>query len=166
MSNTEPHMPTPTPVRGSESPKYPPMALEPENASAPLAILVSTAAAVLGAIVWAAVTVATNFQIGWMAIGVGFLVGLSVRQFGRGTTLGFRVIGAALALIGCVLGNLLTVSHFAAAANGVTIFDVVSQLDMARSIELLTIGFAPMDILFYVLAVYAGYKYSVQGTTA
>ena len=36
-------------------------------------------AMLVGAIVWGAVTYFTEYQIGWMAIGVGFLVGLAIK---------------------------------------------------------------------------------------
>jgi len=49
-----------------------------------LAALAGGVAALLGACIWAAVTVTTNYQIGWMAVGVGFLVGYAVRSFGKG----------------------------------------------------------------------------------
>jgi hypothetical protein len=42
--------------------------------------LAGLAAAIIGAIVWAVLTVMTNYhQIGWMAVGVGALVGFALR---------------------------------------------------------------------------------------
>jgi hypothetical protein len=41
-------------------------------------------AMLVSAIVWGAITYFTEYQIGWMAIGVGFLVGLAIKFFGRG----------------------------------------------------------------------------------
>ena len=46
--------------------------------------LAGLAAAMLGAGVWAAVTVLTEYQIGWMAVGIGVLVGFSMRFAGIG----------------------------------------------------------------------------------
>ena len=53
----------------------------------PLGVCGGLLAAVLGAAVWAGVTVATGYQIGWMAVGVGFVVGFTVRLLGKGVTL-------------------------------------------------------------------------------
>src|ERR687892_1535662 len=64
-------------------------------------------AMLVGAVVWGAVTYFTEYQIGWMAIGVGFLVGIAVKFFGRGKSMIFGISSASLALIGCALGNLL-----------------------------------------------------------
>ena len=38
-------------------------------------------AMLISAVLWAVITVATQFQIGFMAIGVGLLVGYSVQYF-------------------------------------------------------------------------------------
>ncbi len=76
--------------------------------------LAGLAAALVGAAIWAVVTALTQYQIGFMAIGVGFLVGFAVRAAGRGVDPVFGVVGAALALLGCVLGNLLMVLYFLA----------------------------------------------------
>jgi len=62
----------------------------------PKAVIAGVVAAILGGLIWAAVTIITNFQIGWMAVGVGLLVGLAVRQ-GHGIEKRFGVVGAVLA---------------------------------------------------------------------
>jgi len=78
----------------------------------PLAIAAGAFAAIIGASIWAAITVATGFQIGWIAVGVGILVGFAVRIAGKGETLTFAVIGAIFALVGCLLGNIFTGIYF------------------------------------------------------
>ena len=50
----------------------------------PAAVVAGFAGGTVGAIVWAVITVATDYQIGWMAVGVGFLVGFAVRAVGKG----------------------------------------------------------------------------------
>lgn len=41
----------------------------------------------VSALLWAAITVATGHQIGYMALTAGFIVGFAVRFAGRGMTL-------------------------------------------------------------------------------
>ena len=86
----------------------------PAASNLPLGALAGLGAAIAGAAIWAAITAATEYQIGWMAIGVGFLVGFAVRVVGKGSEASFGVVGAVLALLGCLLGNLLTLAWFAA----------------------------------------------------
>ena len=62
-----------------------------------LGLLGGVIGAALGALAWAAVTALTQFQIGWMSIGVGFLTGVGVRILGKGVDKVFGYVGAALA---------------------------------------------------------------------
>jgi hypothetical protein len=117
------------------------------------------AAAIVGAIIWAAVTVTSNYQIGWMALGVGALVGFAVRIGNGGKA--FCVLGAFLALFGCVLGNYLSLIAFASAKEHVPFFTMLNNADSAKVISALWDDFWSASILFYAIAVYEGYKLSV-----
>lgn len=122
-------------------------------------------AAVVGAAAWAAVTVVTEYQIGWMAVGIGFLVGLAVRAGGKGIDQIFGVIGATMSLVGCLLGNVFTIAYFISVDTGMSVIDVLAQMDVAIVIELMMETFQVMDILFYALAVYFGYRYAFRQLT-
>ena len=117
-------------------------------------------AMLVGAVVWGAITYFTEFQIGWMAVGVGFLVGVAVKFFGRGKTLIFGISSAALALIGCVLGNLMFYSGVIARQESASFIEVFFffLLSPVAAIELFTLAFDFMDIFFYALAAYAGFS--------
>jgi hypothetical protein len=123
-------------------------------------------AAVAGAAVWAGVTVVTEYQIGWMAVGLGFLVGIAIRTMGRGIDQVFGVVGAVMALVGCVLGNVFTIAWYISAQTGSSLMSVLTQLDMELMIDLITESFQVMDILFYGLALYFGYKYAFRQLTS
>ena len=127
-----------------------------------MAVVGGAAAAVFGAIVWAAITYLTGYQIGFMAIGIGFLVGLAVRKLGNGIDQPFGIAGAVLSLFGCVAGNLLTVCIEISRQHQVPLFDVISRLTPATAWEWMVEMSGPMDILFYGLAVYYGYRYSFR----
>ncbi len=119
-------------------------------------------AAVLGAVVWAGVTVAAGYQIGWFAVGIGFAVGLAVRSGGKGVDPIFGVIGAALSLLGCVLGNVFTIAWFISVDSGMPVIDVLAQMDVEIALELIMESFQITDILFYGMAVYFGYRYALR----
>ncbi len=119
----------------------------------------------MGAGVWAGVTVVSGYQIGFMAIGIGFLVGFAVRSLGKGITSTFGVLGAALSLLGCALGNLLAVTALVAREQGVAFLDAVSQLSPSLIQELMVAFFSPMDLLFYAIALYYGYKLAFRQLT-
>jgi len=119
-------------------------------------------AALLGACAWALITVLTGFQIGWMAIGVGFLVGYSVRTFGRGVDTVFGITGAVFALLGCALGNLLSVAIVVANEAQVSTTWLLSSMDLQAMKDLMIGTFNPIDLLFYGLALYEGYRFSFR----
>ncbi len=120
-------------------------------------------AAAAGALIWAAVTVITEYQIGWMAIGIGFLVGYAVRFFGRGVDIIFGVAGALLALAGCLGGNLATVIYFASQTRNVPILDILPALKPEVLLSIMKETFDIMDLVFYGIAAYEGYRFSIAG---
>ena len=122
-------------------------------------------AMVVSAILWAAVTIGTGYQIGYMAIAVGLLVGFSVRYLGKGVDSIFGYSGALLALLGCLLGNALSTIGFVAQAEGLSYFEALSVFNYAAIPELLVATFHPMDLLFYGIAVYEGYKFAFRQVT-
>lgn len=122
-------------------------------------------AALVGAGVWAGVTVATEYQIGWMAVGIGFLVGLAVRHVGKGVDSAFGIVAAALALLGCAIGNVVSISYFIGMNEAIPFMQIVAQLNAGLIADILVSTFEPMDALFYGLAAYFGYKYAFRELT-
>lgn len=130
----------------------------------PLGVIGGLAAAIVGAAIWAGVTIATQYQIGWLAVGIGFLVGWSVRYLGKGLTKSFGIAGGLLALFGCVLGNFLAMCGLVAADAGQPIVDLTLAIASRPSVaaDLMRATFSPMDLLFYGIAVFEGYKFSFR----
>ena len=118
-------------------------------------LLAGAVAALVGAGAWALITVLTGYQIGF------------IRQIGgKGISKAFGVMGAALALIGCLLGNFFAVVHFLAEAEQMGFLETLGRIKPVAFPELMTITFSPMDLLFYGIAVYEGYKLSFRRITA
>jgi hypothetical protein len=126
------------------------------------ALLAGGVAALAGAVLWAVVTVMLKAQIGFMAIGVGLLVAFSVRALGKGSAPTYGVIGAVFALLGCVIGNLLSGCAFVALQENLPITDVTLRVlsSPSTSVLLLQESFDPMDLLFYGIAAYEGFKFA------
>lgn len=135
--------------------------------SLPMAILGGLIASVVAAIIWGVVSYATGFQIGFMAIGVGFLVGYAVRFFGKGVTTPFGIVGAVLALLGCILGNLFMASIFLSRLEGSSFLVVFFAFLTSPAIvlEIFKETFSFMDLVFYAIAVYEGYRFSFYELT-
>jgi antitoxin component YwqK of YwqJK toxin-antitoxin module len=116
-------------------------------------------------ILWAMISVAAEMQIGYMALGVGLLVGFAVRFFGAGISLKFAYLGAGLSLAGCLLGNLFTQVGFTAKTESLGYFEVTSYLTPSFIIQIMADSFQPIDLLFYFLAILEGYRFSVRKLT-
>ncbi len=127
-----------------------------------LAIIGGGVGGLLGAIIWSAVTYFTEYQIGWMAVGVGFLVGYGVSKLGKGLDKVFGIIGGAIALVSVVLGNFLASIGFLAKAFEIGYFEALLNFNYVFTLELLIETFTPMDLLFYAIAIYGGYKFSFR----
>ncbi len=135
------------------------------NQNLQMAIIGGMIAAIIGASIWAVVTVLTNFQIGWMAVGVGFLVGYAVRIAGKGITKIYGYIGAVLALLGCLAGNLFSVCAIISKQEGIPFLDILMRLNPQITFDLLKATFSPIDLLFYAIAIYEGYRFSFRSIT-
>jgi FtsH-binding integral membrane protein len=126
-----------------------------------LAIAAGLGAAVAGAAIWAIVTVQTNYELGIMAIAVGFVVGKAVSAAANSRNTAYGVLGAVCSLLGCVLGNLLSVVGFYANAKHIGYFDALGMVNPAVAVRLMTVTFHPMDLIFYAIGIYEGYRFSI-----
>ncbi len=131
----------------------------------PFGILACLGAALVGAAAWALVTVTTKYQIGYMAVGVGFLVGFANRYFGKGIDKSFGFLGAAFAFLGCLLGNFLSIAYLAGGELGVSGIQVIQTLGVGNIFSIYFDNISPIDFLFYGLALYEGYRFSFRVIT-
>jgi len=135
-----------------------------------LGTLGAVVGALAGAIAWAAITAATHFQIGYIAVGVGFLAGFGMRTLGGGRDRADGVIAGVIAFLGCVLGNLLTVViDFAPhdhAHRSILELTLVVLLNPQLAWFMLSQTFSAMDLLFYAIAIYAGYRAALKPPAA
>jgi hypothetical protein len=130
-----------------------------------MGIMGGGAAALVGALAWGGITYATGYQIGWMAVGVGILVGFAVRLFGKGIDLIYGILGAGLSVLGCVLGNIFAACIAVSSQQNIALSEVIGMLNLAAMVEILSITFHPLDLLFYGIAVYEGYRFSFRRLT-
>ncbi len=152
--------------------KYTPSDLTPEIREAirmqqdlSYGIIGGLSAAIVGAILWALITYFTHYQIGYMAIAVGLMVGFAVRFFGAGIDMVFGIVGAVFAVLGCAFGNLLSQIGFLAEVESLGYFEVIPLLNWEIISSLYRESFSPMDVFFYAIAAYEGYKFAFRPVT-
>jgi hypothetical protein len=133
-----------------------------DNQNFSMGILAGFIAATFGAVLWGLLSYLSSYQIGFMAIGVGFLVGFAVRKFGAGMDIKFGIAGAVLSLYGCVAGNIFLVCLAVSKEYGIPLSEIMSAMNFETMWIFLKAGFEPIDVLFYGIALYFGYRYSFR----
>jgi len=118
-------------------------------------------AAIVGALIWMGITVATGMHVGYVALGVGALVGLTVRFVGNGRGMLFGIIGAVLTLIGCLGGEVLTVVQLASTAQR-DFYNTLTTVDMTQLITNIFDRMDPITYLIYGIGIFEGYKFSIR----
>ena len=131
----------------------------------PKAVVAGLLAATIAGMAWGTITYVTQYQIGIMAVGVGLLVGYAVRTVGQGLDKIFGIMGALFALLGCLIGNYLYTIGFIADEMGLNFLNTFTSIDLAVVPELMVEVASPMDLLFYGIALYEGYKFSFRQLT-
>ena len=119
----------------------------------------------IGATIWAAITYFTEYQIGWLAIGIGFLVGLGVGKLGKGIDKIYGIVGGIIALLSVILGNFLVYIGYLAKYFEIGYLQMLAEFNYSLTFELFKEMFSVMDLLSYVIAIYAGYRYSFRKVT-
>lgn len=128
----------------------------------PLGILTGVSMAFIGALFWALFTITTNYQVGYMAVVVGLMVGYGVRIGGKGIDSIFGYIGAALAFLGCLMGNFFSQITFIAQYNDIQYYEIFETMDFYLFVDIIAESFVPIDLLFYGIAIYEGYRFSFR----
>jgi len=127
-----------------------------------LGILGGSIGGFIGAVLWALITYITEYQIGLLAIGVGFLVGFGVQKMGKGIEKSFGIVGGIIALISVLLGNFFASLGFLANIFEIGYLEMLITFNYVMTFELMIETFSIMDIVFYGIAVYEGYKFSFR----
>ncbi|GLY81753.1 hypothetical protein Airi01_100200 [Actinoallomurus iriomotensis] len=89
------------------------------------AIVLGFLAMILGAALWAVITVVTAHEFSLVAIGVGALVGLTVFA-ARPSSTGIAVVAALFTVVGCALGEFLAIPAYVAHKAGASFSKVLS----------------------------------------
>ncbi|MGC4074523.1 MAG: hypothetical protein QM760_18895 [Nibricoccus sp.] len=118
-------------------------------------------AALLSGSLWGLLIYALSIRLGVLAIAVGWSVGVAVRHYGRGRSEVFGLIAILAALLGCATGDILGGCALLADQADVSLFRVFAHFNGKDFAEILHLVFSPMDAVFYLIALFASYKFAV-----
>lgn len=123
-------------------------------------LLAGIVAAVLATAVWYGVVAATQFQVGIVAIAVGFIVGQGVVLGARRhTSVALVAISVVLTLLALVVSEYLIVAHFVGqelAAQGVSI-EILQPPDFVLGVVADSLGADPLTLVFWAIALFQAF---------
>jgi hypothetical protein len=126
-----------------------------------LGVLAGIIAAGVGAGIWMAITVATGLHVGYVALGVGALVGLAVRFAGNGRGMIFGIIGAVLTLIGCLGGEILAMAQLLSSPQH-DFYHTLLSFELAKVLSIIIEKMDPIMYLIYGIGIFEGFKLSMR----
>ncbi|WDV46580.1 hypothetical protein PV797_02520 [Clostridiaceae bacterium M8S5] len=115
---------------------------------------------IVGALVWAGVALIFDVKVGWLALGIGLLVGTLVNILGKGVSLPYRIVGVVFSLLGCALGNIFIIVGVFSKQFDMSYMEVIKNLSFDDTLYLLKETFDKIDVLFYAFAAYEGFVIS------
>jgi hypothetical protein len=115
-----------------------------------LPIVGALLAAIIGGVVWAAIAIVTEYELGIVAWAIGGAAGYLVSYFAKGyNTTAHQVIAVVGGLIGIILGKYFILGYYLEESiSGIFNSDV-----MPLFIDNITVLFSGIDIVFVLLAV-------------
>jgi hypothetical protein len=126
------------------------------------AIPAAAAAAIVGALLWAAFGYFTGMSLGLVAILIGVLVGYAVRAVGKGVDPKFGYLGGACAALGWALGTWMCDIALLAKDAGRSIPEVLHNVGIGQSMGFAVRAADAMDLLFLGIAVWEGYRFAFR----
>ena len=129
-----------------------------------VALAAGLVAAIVGGVVWGLIVILTDYEIGFMATGIGLLSGYAVLFFAQKKGLPLQIIAVVSSLAGILVGKYFTfysivkdllIDEYGAAADGISLFSG----EMVR-LFLLSLGdlVSPYDFLWILLAIVAAWR--------
>ena len=131
-----------------------------------ISILFSVVAGVLASciatVVYALYPFLFGIQLEFLAIGVGFIVGFAISKFSKRKNHILGIIGAALSLLSCVMGDVLSAIAIYSYQNNAPFFEIIANLNFSTIAEILFQIVGVENILFYLMAMTIGYVISAS----
>jgi hypothetical protein len=132
------------------------------------ALLLGLAAALVLGFIWGFVNGMTGLPLEWVPfVGLGFVVGVTVRAAGKGVSLRFGIAGAALTLLGCLFCRALSTTIAVAwQTPSADPFYLLMHTNGAAWGRLIRDGTNWMNVLALVLTVFQGYYFAFRRVRA
>jgi hypothetical protein len=119
-------------------------------------------AGVVGAILWGGFTALTHFRIGYLALGVGVLVGYAIVQVGQVRTVAVGVTAAVITLVACAAGDTGSVYFQAAHELHTSVGSLLSATN-PFTVFREDISHDAFGLVFFAIGAWAAFRYVTTG---
>jgi hypothetical protein len=99
--------------------------------------------------------------VGYVALGIGALVGYAVRHAGNGPGIFFGIIGAVWTFLSCLAGEILAAIQLATTPR-LDFYAVLTHVNMVDLVSTLVTHTDPIMYLIYAIGIFEGYKLSIR----
>lgn len=135
---------------------------EPEDRRLGMSVFLGLAAAVISSLLWYGAVVITNYELGIVAVAIGWLVASAV-VWGAGGNRGpvYQIIAVLCIILAMGLSEYLILRHFVAielAKEGIESVPLFMPLKVIIELIWLGIKESPLTVVFWAIAVFEGYR--------
>ncbi|MNO60645.1 hypothetical protein D3C76_512670 [compost metagenome] len=123
-----------------------------------ISVIGALIAAVVGGVVWAAITILTNYEIGFIAWVIGGLTAFGAAKFATKITPLHQIVSVLASLLGIVIGKYLAYGYMANGGfSGIFSSDTFSILS-----DNISFMFGVKDIIFVLIAVAIAWQMPIK----
>jgi len=124
-------------------------------------------AAAIATGVWYAVVAMTNWQIGLVAVAVGWLVGTgTVLGAGGGASFLLVASSAIFTLIALAVSEYLIIFHFVSEVIGLSMADLIQPPDLMLQVVIESLAADPLTLVFWAIALFVSVSIPVRAMAA
>lgn len=119
--------------------------------------------ALIGALIWSAIAIATDYEVGYVAVLVGWLCGFGARIISGTRGKPLQIIAVVSSLLGLIAAKYFIFAHFlgkamAAGEQAAAHVSYASSLMLSLFLDNVSVMLSPFDILWVVLAVATAWR--------
>lgn len=131
------------------------------NSNFILGLICGIIAAIIGAAIWFAIVVGTGAHVGIVAIGIGALIGVTVRLAGNGRSFIYGVVGAVLTALSCIAGESLTTIQLGTAPDH-DFYSVMTSVDPVEMLTSMATQTSATTWVIYGIGILEAYLFSIR----
>jgi len=126
-------------------------------------LLLSIAFALVGVLIWGAVSYYFDLRIGIVGIAIGFAVGKTLNKSNPFGSMSIGIISVIITLIAIILGELFSLVLLVKAEYGLTFMESITGIDYSAAFGIIIESSGIRSIAIYVISLIEAFKFATAG---